>query len=549
MEELRLNGPGNIVRPYVPEQLIQRFASRLELGPDQGRVENDAVRILQRMKRDWITPGRRPAGVCGAACIIAARMHNYRRSAREMEHVAKVGAPTLMKRLEEFARTESSGLTIEEFRTITLEHDADPPVVQEQSSGKGRRKRKRQLVDVDDDGDTDPESQREISRPPTATNDQLPTPANTQQEAPSGSQSMPPPPLPGTAARPAKKKRGRPPKGSSSARLASAASSDMPEDPDIRSAMSNPASVDHASALTQVLDADAAGSSQSIESQSAARRPIAMTEDISDSEFGDDPEISNCRLTEEEEKIKTRIWTHENYDWIRLQHSKELRLRLAEESGTLPKVKRRVRRRTRMGDMSAYRRESTGSGGEEAEEGDEDTMPATSTENAVAKMMKKRAYSKKINYEALNKYFRPTSSRSSSSSDSRRENASAVSGAVGAEGTGGPSASPASNVAADDQVPASPNQAQAVPGADDPEQRQNTKPVLPVPDDIQAIAQEEEAERHMLDPIGIVVDHGVIDVNEDDVEDEPGDYISGEDVEDASGDDDDDVGYEDDDYD
>lgn len=38
-----------------------------------------ALRLVQRMKRDWIDVGRRPTGLCGAALLLAARFHNFNR--------------------------------------------------------------------------------------------------------------------------------------------------------------------------------------------------------------------------------------------------------------------------------------------------------------------------------------------------------------------------------------------------------------------------------------------------------------------------------------
>ena len=40
---------------------------------------------LQRMRRDWMETGRRPAGICGACLLIAARVHGFRRSTAEVQ--------------------------------------------------------------------------------------------------------------------------------------------------------------------------------------------------------------------------------------------------------------------------------------------------------------------------------------------------------------------------------------------------------------------------------------------------------------------------------
>lgn len=103
--------------------------------------------------------GRRPAGICGAALLLAARMNNFRRSIDEVVQVVKIADVTLKKRLEEFKATPSGHMTIEDFRKVWLEEGADPPayiegIKKEQSSpGKGsprllKRSRENSLVDV-----------------------------------------------------------------------------------------------------------------------------------------------------------------------------------------------------------------------------------------------------------------------------------------------------------------------------------------------------------------------------------------------------------------
>ena len=71
VKEVPINGLGYEVQPINPEHLLLRFAHDLEFGSETRRVANDAVRILKRMDRDWMTPGRRPAGVCAASLIVS----------------------------------------------------------------------------------------------------------------------------------------------------------------------------------------------------------------------------------------------------------------------------------------------------------------------------------------------------------------------------------------------------------------------------------------------------------------------------------------------
>jgi transcription factor IIIB subunit 2 len=67
------------------------------------------------MQRDWIVQGRRPTSVCGAALLIAARMHGFHRTQREVITLLKLCENTLRQRMEEFQSTPSSKLTIDEF--------------------------------------------------------------------------------------------------------------------------------------------------------------------------------------------------------------------------------------------------------------------------------------------------------------------------------------------------------------------------------------------------------------------------------------------------
>ncbi|ORX60523.1 cyclin-like protein [Hesseltinella vesiculosa] len=110
-----------------PSIYISRFAAACDFGEYTQRVATDAVRLVQRMDRDWIRTGRRPAGICGACLLIAARINGFKRSVREMIYIVKVADQTILRRLKEFGHTESAQLTVRDFRDIWLETEADPP--------------------------------------------------------------------------------------------------------------------------------------------------------------------------------------------------------------------------------------------------------------------------------------------------------------------------------------------------------------------------------------------------------------------------------------
>ncbi|XP_016325468.1 transcription factor IIIB 90 kDa subunit-like [Sinocyclocheilus anshuiensis] len=120
--ELCISAPAIDPCLYIP-----RFAQMLEFGEKSHEVSMTALRLLQRMKRDWMHTGRRPSGLCGAALLVAARMHEFRRTIKEVISVVKVCEATLRKRLNEFEDTPTSELTIEEFLRVDLEQECDPP--------------------------------------------------------------------------------------------------------------------------------------------------------------------------------------------------------------------------------------------------------------------------------------------------------------------------------------------------------------------------------------------------------------------------------------
>ena len=120
----------SLVLPIIdPSLYIHRFASRLELGDKTHLVSMSALRLVQRMKRDWIQTGRRPSGICGAALLIAARVHGFRRTQREVVRIVRICDVTLRKRLAEFTQTPLGALTARQLESLNLEAfaPADPP--------------------------------------------------------------------------------------------------------------------------------------------------------------------------------------------------------------------------------------------------------------------------------------------------------------------------------------------------------------------------------------------------------------------------------------
>ncbi|VDO20362.1 unnamed protein product, partial [Heligmosomoides polygyrus] len=134
---LRINLPST-----DPCLYIMRFACLMEFGEKQKEVVNLATRLVQRMKRDWMSMGRRPTGLCGAALLLAARSYNFNRTISDVVKVVHISESVVRKRLDEFSKTPSSALTIDEFSTVDLEHEEDPPAFRESR----RKAREEQLA-------------------------------------------------------------------------------------------------------------------------------------------------------------------------------------------------------------------------------------------------------------------------------------------------------------------------------------------------------------------------------------------------------------------
>ncbi|WWC91098.1 uncharacterized protein L201_006039 [Kwoniella dendrophila CBS 6074] len=131
---------------HLPEQMPEvdpaiynlRFAYKLDFPSNVVHsIATDASRLVKRFRSDWMTQGRRPAGVCGACLIIAARMSNYLRTPDEVSQIVKVHTSTIKKRLLEFAKTEMAKKTVAEWRNLSndeldkLNPVEKPPVVKQ----------------------------------------------------------------------------------------------------------------------------------------------------------------------------------------------------------------------------------------------------------------------------------------------------------------------------------------------------------------------------------------------------------------------------------
>ncbi|XP_048061338.1 BRF1 RNA polymerase III transcription initiation factor subunit a isoform X1 [Megalobrama amblycephala] len=369
--ELCINAPAIDPCLYIP-----RFAQMLEFGEKSHEVSMTALRLLQRMKRDWMHTGRRPSGLCGAALLVAARMHEFRRTIKEVISVVKVCEATLRKRLNEFEDTPTSELTIEEFMRVDLEQECDPP-----SYTAGLKKQKLKQIEL------------ELAKKVDDIEGEI---CGYQDEIEVELESCRP------------RARGFYASYSKEDDVISLASSsvlvgDDGEDDELRAAASHLCST--------VCAEDGGGNEQDRdrEKSTPTKRPslalllgalptaasLGLPESITkmgeekendvEAENGeldlsgiDEDEIDRYILNEKEVKVKTELWMLQNADYLKEQKEKEERIAKEKEEGTYKERKPRKK--------SARRHEP---------------INASTADEAIEKMLEQKRISTKINYDVL----------------------------------------------------------------------------------------------------------------------------------------------------
>ena len=287
---LRLLRVLNLQMPLIdPSFYISRFAALLEFGDETQRVVTDATRLVTRFKMDWMVEGRRPAGICGACLLLAARMNHFRRSVTEIVQVVKIADVTLRKRLEEFKSTPSGQLTIEDFRSVWLEEEHNPPAFSR------ARIPKKDVRTVDSGPPAQPEE------PLRSDIDQLADQA-TEQEINSYLQQE-----------------------------------------DVQA-------LDHDLAKQERQRAERAKLKHAVETSAATAEAPRSNEELTDL---DEAELDSFILTDEEVKIKERVWMEFNKDYL--------------EAGS--------------------------------------TAPTSSAAESAKQMMQQKRWSRRINYDVLNSLF------------------------------------------------------------------------------------------------------------------------------------------------
>lgn len=116
VERLRLNTHPVFCRPVDPTLYMDRYAAKLNIPSNKhAPVAETARQLVSQMKRDWLQTGRRPAGVCGAALWLAAHIHGFDITRKDIIKIVSIGESTLQHRISELRGTAASEMTVTEF--------------------------------------------------------------------------------------------------------------------------------------------------------------------------------------------------------------------------------------------------------------------------------------------------------------------------------------------------------------------------------------------------------------------------------------------------
>lgn len=338
-----------------------RFANKLEFGDKAHEVSMTAQRLVQRMMKDSIHSGRRPSGLCGAALLIAARMHEYSRTPMDIVRIVKIHESTLRKRLIEFGDTPSSLLTLDEFMAVDLEAEQDPPAFKA-----ARRKDRERLQKLTENSAEFTELQIEI---------------DSRLESDSKKMST--------------SRKRRAVDGSNVSTSVSAADYEGDEtDVFIRESTmhvisecmeddSNNAIEDNPPKNIELRPDIAAmcipSTKTNEEIVGVVVDPLTGELDLSDL---DDDEINGYIMTEHESKYKLEMWNQLNKEYLAELQEKEERLAKEKEEGKPEKKRRRASRKKHIG-------------------------PSNTAGEAIEKMLQEKKISNKINYDILKALTEP----------------------------------------------------------------------------------------------------------------------------------------------
>eukprot|EP00357_Protocruzia_adherens_P012983 CAMPEP_0115041098 /NCGR_PEP_ID=MMETSP0216-20121206/45306_1 /TAXON_ID=223996 /ORGANISM="Protocruzia adherens, Strain Boccale" /LENGTH=460 /DNA_ID=CAMNT_0002422633 /DNA_START=455 /DNA_END=1837 /DNA_ORIENTATION=- len=304
-----------------PSIFLHKYCKKLEFGEKTGEVSRTALKIIQCMNRDWITTGRRPTGLCGAAILIAARYHGFKRSIPQIVKSVHACDETIRKRIIEFSQTEVARLTREEFendgdKKITIE--ADPPSFIRNRLKEGDLKRLKNIEGElnENAGQIEYKVQHQ-----EGSEDKLQV-ENSQKEPQNSKSPLASPKL--TQLTPSEGLSTQPTIANTHAQKAISGIEEALEDCEKASNSEETSKM----ALKPVDDADLKG------------KKLKDGEDDNLSEISEG-EVSPFILTVEESKLKTIIWNESNKDWLEAQSLKQAENANKDDSKTKVVKKRR----------------------------------------------------------------------------------------------------------------------------------------------------------------------------------------------------------------
>lgn len=117
---------------------------------------------LCRLKKDWITTGRRPDGVCAVAILIACRCHGSHKTQSEISKLFRISGKTLTDRIEDFRATPSAQLTIDQFHLHDFDAEFDPPAFMK-GSKKNEKEKGKENNDNDQENNNDADNSSDES--------------------------------------------------------------------------------------------------------------------------------------------------------------------------------------------------------------------------------------------------------------------------------------------------------------------------------------------------------------------------------------------------
>jgi transcription factor IIIB subunit 2 len=156
-----------------PSMYVPRFMRALNFPKaDEKKILEYVLRLLARMREDWLGQGRRPTGLIAAGFWIACKCFNVQKSMKEISLILKVSEETIRKRVNEFKNLKVAKLTKEEFeraedlgisfdpedppsfKRLRIKSDKEETIREEKSKQKALQNQDNKILDDNNDNDS-----------------------------------------------------------------------------------------------------------------------------------------------------------------------------------------------------------------------------------------------------------------------------------------------------------------------------------------------------------------------------------------------------------